>query len=611
MVVATLVHEHYRFINPGYLPEPHKGGLVGILCPECSTALRYFAAREDSWTIYCPQRPRNEHNWRTWRCDQFNHERALINAGAPLPIISSEKDWGPRISPFGVVLGPKPTVTTTRAKTRRATNQLAELLNPIEAKAHPFLGRPQPVPQLETPQLESLAGPCCIQYGLGPCSKHTRPAGQRRVHNLHDQPPPARLPSQLVVVPASASTSTSSAATTCTQPTPDVARPRPGGRIHQWAQSPGSLGHILGLRTVMNIHNDRRERYETAERQIANKYDEAKVVTILLWLNGDQPKVISAHFDQWPKAKLEESTLLMQACTQSLGPTWNRALCFWDDKIDSWHETMVTFPHRYPKDVKVVVVRSPHVDPGSPGLPQPKARKLIPTPALANSPETSQPKDTLVRGRSPSRPARTSPPPESDSDDEVTVVRSYLTDRADANKRASTADPENSDDSDEIEVVKSNFVTTAGARSVKRETSEDLPIFDPTDESPLVLEGEGEGDRDTVSGTTTSTCTSTSRELKRKWPGKPAMVLVSTLLAWYKQCETRPPLQAWKDVWGEEWGLAVSTVYRYRAWITKVDYDRFYGHYRKYPRATVDEARVMYKKEFQAIVNGRDASTKE
>ncbi|EGG08895.1 uncharacterized protein MELLADRAFT_61633 [Melampsora larici-populina 98AG31] len=626
IMVVTLVHEHYQFIKEGFLPEPQVGHLVGILCPECSTPLCYFAAREDAWTIYCPQRPRNEHNWRTFRCDQFNHERALINAGAPRPIISSEKDWGPRISPSGVVLGQKPISTASkRAKTNnRSTNRLAELLNPIEPEVHPFLGRHQPIPPHDQPQLDSHAGPvrakvkypclrasrgpvarnhrttgnkgcphqycqsCCLEYGLGACLKHTRHSGNRPGPTLNrmEEPLPPCHPSQL----ATATASTLSAASTSTQPTPDVRRPG-----------------------------------------TANKYDEAKVITILLWLNADQPNVISAHFAQWPKAKLDESTLLMQACTQTLGPTWNRALCFWDDNIDSWvraisfvlfawlcseghtrsrccqNETMVTFPHRYPTNVKVVVVRSPHVDPRTAGLPQPKARRIA-SAAVANTPQTSNANASSLRRTSPPPPPRTSPPPE--SDDEVEVVRSDWTDFADAKRGSSPG----SDESDKIEVVKSNIVTEPGKRTVKRELSEELPDFDPFDESPLEQEGHCEpepisGSTNTAQASGTSTSTNPAKALKRKWPGKPSLVLVSTLLAWYKQCETRPPLQAWQEVWGDEWVLVGSTVYRHRAWIAKVTYDRFYAHYRNNIRATVEDARRVYKKEFQEVVNGNSAAT--
>ncbi|EGF96922.1 uncharacterized protein MELLADRAFT_91704 [Melampsora larici-populina 98AG31] len=117
MVVATLIHSNYVFVTPGFLPEPphpddKKGRPVGIYCPVCNAGLKYWTPKADAWSIGCPNS--QEHNTRTWRCDQFNHERTLINLGFPRPIISSFKDWGPRVSPAGVILDPPPTPAWTQ-----------------------------------------------------------------------------------------------------------------------------------------------------------------------------------------------------------------------------------------------------------------------------------------------------------------------------------------------------------------------------------------------------------------------------------------------------------------------------------------------------------------
>ncbi|EGG07381.1 uncharacterized protein MELLADRAFT_105950 [Melampsora larici-populina 98AG31] len=379
---------------------------------------------------------------------------------------------------------------------------------------------------------------------------------------------PNCLDDVLPSTPSLTASITSSAASTSTQPTPEGIRPRPGGRIHQWAQTANTLGRRLGVQTVTKIQEDRRERYEAAERQIANKYDEAKVVTILLWLNPDKPKVISAHFDQWPKARLDESSLLMQACTQALGPTWNRALLFWNDKIDAWHETMVTFPHRYPADVKVVVVRSQLVDPRIPGLPQPKA-KLTPVglkpleEAAPSAAESGQHPTSMA-----SRATSTATPPE--SDDEVVVVKSYM--RIGAN---GANEPASSPAFDEIEVVKSNSLTIRDMQPAKREDSEELPIFNLFDKSPIREAGHA------VNGGCCHVHSLFSGIDKRQSIEDKVAGIVGTCF------DTACVVQG-----------------MYRAWIGKVDYDRFRRQYRHNPLATVGEARILYKKEFQAVANG-------
>ncbi|EGG08369.1 uncharacterized protein MELLADRAFT_105099 [Melampsora larici-populina 98AG31] len=453
MVVATLVHERYVFITEGFLPQPAVRGLVGILSPKCSTPLCYHSALEDAWRIHCPTLPKNNsHNWRTWRCDQFNYERALIHAGVPRTIVSSPADWGPRISPSGVTLDPKPTTTATRqlSTTSNHSNQDHDL--------HPFSGQQPPLTPFDPPQLDSLVGPqrakavypcqrpsrglvvrkhrttgnkgcpyqycqaCCLKYGLGPCSKHQP---KRPLATLTANPREIPLPS----------TSTS-AAPAPAQPTSvstsEPPRPR-GPRAHQWAQSAKTLGHRLGVEAVLTIQIDLCKQYGAVQREIANKYDENKVVTIHLWLDAIAEKVISAHFDHWPKARLEESSLLMQACTQTLGTSWNRSLLFWDNKIDAWHETMVSFPHRFPASKKNLVFRFHTVNPNSPGLPQSKSKQgpVFPTTAAAQNDPVEPPASASLPvetyGLNPPQVVSSFPtslPP--DSDDNIIFVKSSL-----------------------------------------------------------------------------------------------------------------------------------------------------------------------------------------
>ncbi|EGG11085.1 uncharacterized protein MELLADRAFT_92491 [Melampsora larici-populina 98AG31] len=621
MVVATLIHERYQFITEGFLPEPKVGALVGILCPECQTPLRYHAALEDAWRIHCPRRPRNEHNWRTWQCDQLNHERALIHAGASRPIVSSTADWGPRMSPAGVILPPKPTKESNNPPVKR---------NAIEA--HPFLGRQSEFTPFN--QLNSLAGPhrtqrgshpclrpsrgpaarthrtngnkgcpyqycqavsmvsvlysciddvahcvfCCLEYGLGPCPKHVRPG-----------PPVPRQAvatnSNQLLPPVEPQPSTS------TDPTPAPAQPRLP-RPHQWAQSANSLGRRLDSSVVSKIQINRAERYEAVQRGIANQYDEAQVVVIYLWLN-----VISAHLANWPKASLDKSPLLMQACTKALGPGWNRALCFWDEKIDTWHETMVTFPHRFPASKKEIVVRSANMDPRTLGLPKSKSKQDVP--AYWGATQSTQ---LEVSSTSTSTPIETNGGHIRDT----ILVRSCSPE---------AQPPRAAEESPDVIVVNSKFAKSPNITQVKRERElSELPEFDyGTDNGKRNAQRDDhlspEEDELAASPTPTpmstdtnsldTTATSLEKTKKKGWPS--SSVLVSRLLAWYKDSHSRPPAVAWKEEFGDEWKYVSSTMYRYKLWIKTVDYQRFKVDYSAKPLANVGEARILYQKEFKEV----------
>ncbi|EGG09041.1 uncharacterized protein MELLADRAFT_104279 [Melampsora larici-populina 98AG31] len=588
MVVATLIHERYQFITEGFLPEPKVGALVGILCPECQTPLRYHAALEDAWRIHCPRRPRNEHNWRTWQCDQLNHERALIHAGASRPIVSSTADWGPRMSPAGVILPPKPTKESNNPPVKR---------NAIEA--HPFLGRQSEFTPFN--QLNSLAGPhrtqrgshpclrpsrgpaarthrtngnkgcpyqycqaCCLEYGLGPCPKHVRPG-----------PPVPRqavaTKSNQLLPPVEPQPSTS------TDLTPAPARPRLP-RPHQWAQSANSLGRRLDSSVVSKIQINRAERYEAVQRGIANQYGEAQVVVIYLWLNESEPKVISAHLANWPKASLDESPLLMQACTKALGPGWNRALCFWDEKIDTWSQFLA----------QTLQTARNHGDISSP----------IPRQQKGDSCQVGK------RG----------PPNAWFAKIEKQARRTRLL-GCHANCSPEAQPPRAAEESPDVIVVNSKFAKSPNITQVKRERElSELPEFDyGTDNGKRNAQRDDhlspEEDELAASPTPTpmstdtnsldTTATSLEKTKKKGWPS--SSVLVSRLLAWYKDSHSRPPAVAWKEEFGDEWKYVSSTMYRYKLWIKTVDYQRFKVDYSAKPLANVGEARILYQKEFKEV----------
>ncbi|EGF98078.1 uncharacterized protein MELLADRAFT_96186 [Melampsora larici-populina 98AG31] len=557
-----------------------------------------------------------------WRCDQLNHERALINAGASRPIISTADDWGPP-PPRGAPAG----------------------------APHPFLGRiEQQFTPIKSNQVASQVGPQrakvvypCQRASRGPVARGHRTNGNKGCPHQYcqaggvpstpvEQRPGAQPNAGAIVNPVLPST-----ATAAHLPTPGSSAPqaaparRPAPHVHQWAQAANTLGHRLDFQAISAIQIDRRERYKAQERAIANKFDERKVVTIYLWLDAVEPKVISAHMDQWPKARLDESLLLMQACTKHFGPTWNRALLFWDDKIDTWHETMVTIPHRYSVNKQEIVVRSPQVDPRTPGLPLSKSKALQPKlqdpradPPVASSsvsvdasPFDSDPDVIVVNG--PKNTTHALHSQQTKQLDKLNAKQKGLTNATDdendevfvQNPPTPNAQPQRREDFDDELPDLDLFIKTSTAKAQAINTSSDPkvssdPKFSPPGKSPTpspVLTATTNGNNSTQVQTNTNKVeSSTNTHIKKRgWPS--SFVLVSDLLAWYKNCETCSPQQAWMKAFGSEWRLGTSTMYRYIQWIDEVDYKIFLNEYIKFPRANVGEARIRFKEEFKRVAH--------
>ncbi|EGG07454.1 uncharacterized protein MELLADRAFT_62657 [Melampsora larici-populina 98AG31] len=375
MAVPTLIKETYRMVNPGaplpFPPGPGKQGPVGLLCPVCDTPMIYSRANTDSWLIgasealqfidlmityafqitsQCPT-PANNHNWKTWRCDQLNHELALINLGAPRPIISKEGDWGPRISPSGQVLTPAPE--------RNPGHPYHPFLNCLGTPANTPNGRAPSlgfvinltvgIPCLLTDCLSQYCLGCCLQYGTPLCRKHPRPTRSST---------PLDIPDPLVNRMAHSSVHA------LNEPTP---RGKSKGtasqaRHHQWAQTSNSLGRRVPQEAMAMFQNHREQRDEAAQRQAASLIDESKLVMIELWLNEVKPKTITVLFPFWPKACFGESPLLVQALQSANGPNWNRAIIFWDEKITAWRDTLDSYPHCFSAHQRTIVVRLPSVE---------------------------------------------------------------------------------------------------------------------------------------------------------------------------------------------------------------------------------------------------------
>ncbi|EGG04056.1 uncharacterized protein MELLADRAFT_108647 [Melampsora larici-populina 98AG31] len=95
MVVPTLIHKRYVKTNPDIvaLPAPTPRGPVGLLWPVCSIELVYWTAKHNTWVIACPTNY-NNHNWKTWRCNQLNHKLAMMNMGVSPPIIFAAGQLG-------------------------------------------------------------------------------------------------------------------------------------------------------------------------------------------------------------------------------------------------------------------------------------------------------------------------------------------------------------------------------------------------------------------------------------------------------------------------------------------------------------------------------------
>ncbi|EGG12262.1 uncharacterized protein MELLADRAFT_59215 [Melampsora larici-populina 98AG31] len=338
MVVATLIHSDYVFVTPGYLPEPpapgsRKGQPVGIYCPICNAGLKYWTPKSDAWFIGCPNS--QQHNTRTWRCDQFNHERTLINLGFPRPIISTFKDWGPRISPAGHILDPLPPQVSP---TRHFMPFLGDLLNPTPLN-HPFQGRELQGPVFSNPMAWSPPGhlptasssasqPASMTNetpGLTPgphlsappvpCKRTTEgpvPKGHRKhankkcrflycqaCCNAHGQgvcrAHPRNVKANTPFSPYGRSMPTSTPTPNNTPLSGEI-NPRRSWvtepRCHQWAQSANSLGRRLHVDSVITLHKNRLEKYQP---EIQKKYNETKMVTVYLWVNvsiSNQPYLV-------------------------------------------------------------------------------------------------------------------------------------------------------------------------------------------------------------------------------------------------------------------------------------------------------------------------------
>ncbi|KAH9806870.1 hypothetical protein DFH28DRAFT_918912 [Melampsora americana] len=648
MVTQTLIHAYYEYANPAspFLPEPTLGGRVGLLCPRCSSPMTYKRANEDSWLMGCPIKGTN-HIWKTWRCDQLNHELALINAGRPRPIVSEPSDWGPRVSPGGKVLPPRPAVAPKQARYQPFTHRGAAVgnSNPTNGKTvlpckRIYKGtlsqNHKKVANKECPHQYCLG--CCHAYGTGICRKHTLRApnatpSQTNDHGLTPQQVTdfgltdhqllsTSVPRNTFGGPTQLNTSSStSVLCVSTQPSttprrqPPAMRPQP----HKWAQAADTLGRRLTSDTIAIIQKNRAERDRAAARHASAPLDKNKLATILLWVNPVTPQTITAYFPRWPIADLEQSDLLMQAI-HNVDPQWNRALSVWDNALHSWRDTMVNYPHRCPEDNRTILLRLMTVEVPLTALPQlPNPLPALPplpnkAPSFFKSCEqlaseflSKRQLPPICNGSSPSfTPDRsrqaliTDASGSGDSGDRVKSVDHQ--NQIEDDYPAHTNSPEPSPTPTPIHIDLTTTNSPIGSQHSTILTGVNA-FYDPPLEAakPFTIE--------TVETQTLKPSSPPLPVLKKGWPLN--SIPISSLLAWYIETMDGNVKKKWQARWGAEWKLVPSTMYRYRLWVFTAGYDNMCERFLNAPEATVGDACLVFQDAFNTVAGVGQTGTEE
>ncbi|EGG05625.1 uncharacterized protein MELLADRAFT_87912 [Melampsora larici-populina 98AG31] len=620
MVTKTLIHAHYRLANPNSnllpLPNPNrKGSSTGLLCPTCSSTMVYLKTNTDSWLIGCPT-PNNDHNWKWWRCDQLNHELSLINLGVPRPIVSKPSDWGPRVSPQGQPLEPKPTSASSASRGRHHPYP-APALHPSSDTAgqkklecnRVYEGKlsqnHKKVANKECPHQYCLG--CCTAYGSGICSKHKvlpktftppvtanhglTPQQVRDLGITHQHLTDLRLPTR-------GSTPTTDLSVAQRQTPASLARP------NQWAQSANSLGRRIPIETMAMIQKVRAEQDQAQDRREGPLVDVNKVATISLWVNSDSPKPITAYFARWPVAYLDESKLLLQAILKVVGPQWDRTLCIWDVTLSAWRDTMVNYPHRCQPNQRTIVVQLPTVD--------------VPASALCcghQAPPSVQP--LSFNGPPPASTVHTPFPPTSAflsasglpavSENTLSQPSTVVINNQQATTSALSQPPKESlpivpHQTDVTQPTTTNRITTSSLVSALKLS---LDLTAPTQSSEQAAPGDehvpvSQSSSSSVNTQDTTTMSPSPQDvpslLQKGWPS--SSILVSKVLAWYRDSKQGSIKQTWSNHFGGQWKLVPPTVYQYHGWIEDVKPDVMSNHFKNNEQATVGDARLVWAEEF-------------
>ncbi|EGF97731.1 uncharacterized protein MELLADRAFT_114128 [Melampsora larici-populina 98AG31] len=611
MVCPTLIHAHYEKAKPHILtlptPDPRgRRGPTGLLCPVCSTEMVYHTANYDSWLIGCPT-PNNGHNWKTWRCDQLNHELALINLGTARPIISVKSDWGPRVSPKGEVLddapAPQPSngryqpYSKNRSHARTSPAKTGLLCKRIyEGKVSQ---NHKKAANKECPHQYCLG--CCTAYGSMSCSKHSRsskvapiqPKTQEITHQtLQHLGITAQQFTQLSEIQASKASTPRQQTATGSAPRRSAPSPAPASASnpHKWAQFANTLGQRMPIESIVMLQKNRADRAEADNRKKETLIDTAKMATISLWVNSAASKPIAAYFPQWPVVYLNQSDLLLQAVTTAVGPEWDGALSVWDHTLNSWMDTMVNYPHQLPDGQRSIIVRLPNVDvphhalmpsakvlnKGSPGnlaIPASAFLSKKDLPAICENQLSTDQTSTASPSNSQEQPHPNNSP-----------IGNLLGESTQQTIPSSIARPATPPTRIEVDLTLSPTPT----------------VEERQDKASPSGKGETKGK---------ATVTSASPKRKKGWPAKTE--LLSSLVAWYYDTLDGDPRETWVVHFGDQWVLT-KTMYRYRAWVELVGPETMQLRFNTQPGATVAEARDFWSDEFKKVSgHGKGAAHNE
>ncbi|EGG00880.1 uncharacterized protein MELLADRAFT_111351 [Melampsora larici-populina 98AG31] len=578
-------------------------------------------------TPQCPT-PDNDHNWKTWRCDQLNHELALINLGEPRPIISKIGDWGPRVSPFGQVLRPAPDpqpghpyhpflhrsgVTTPNGRPPRSKPNVI-CKRPLEG---PLSQSHKTAANKECPSQYCLG--CCQAFGSPLCRRHPRAsASTASLPSQPNQDNPMNFREAWeshVSEPSAASGNVNPTPRRTTKATASQARP------HQWAQTSNSLGRRVPHKKMVMLQQNREQRDHAAQRQLSSLIDESKLVTIELWLDPVKPKAITALFPFWPKCCFSKSTLLVHALQSAHGPNWNRALIFWDEKIGGWRDTLDSYPHRFDVNQRTIVVRLPTVEvpisavttstksksspkkapasaflsslalppiydmPSSPmdGSPIASTSQRTPSGSEGNPASKNQVKAAQAAAQCSVEVPSTPPPgPITSSTTPPNGITIDLTISPDEQVKDVSQHPSN-DDTKPLIPSLTETVTTSPIISHTLQSEQSFEYQHPAVQTLLV-----------------QTAIATPG-LQNGWP---LPIPVSSLVVWYDDCTKGGiPKAEWHKRWGAQWKFVIGTMYRYRAFVKEVGKGPITlgEHYCSQPEATVADAREFFHKEFNQV----------
>ncbi|EGG11316.1 uncharacterized protein MELLADRAFT_90786 [Melampsora larici-populina 98AG31] len=555
MVGNPYIGTKYRRL-PSYpiIPQPAYGKPVGLACPECppsSNASLVYSSKEDdtkdTLNVNCPS---VKHFCRTFKLNQLRHEIALINAGGTYPIPFDASAHGPPVNAKGMTLAPR--ISPKKSTQSKASNRTTPAID---------CARPQVGPTAKCHKKTGHAG-CVSIFCKSCCQEFTAPD----VCYVHRVKEPPATPSQVPNV------STTPALPRRAPPVNAPAPKRPKLIPAQCAQYVRRVGHILSDDEELLLESS------ATKQSTTPAVDPLKVVSIHLVTMASQTPVISHLFNDWPVAILKDNQSLLRAAQAAAGPQWNNTLVVWDEAIRNWiihqREIGVTLPHTYTTTSRNLVVCLPHqraaltlelqdilegLSLGKPLVRKPPVQSSSPIIKLepitpGPVPQQPQPSSSVLRG------SRQNPISLEESDSEIELPRPETS----TSQQAIPSTPESDTQVDVKPCIDADFLPRSGARAALR-----------------------------------------------VWPG--ADVLLSSLLSWILKAGNPPRRKArmklWKKLYGKDYLLANSTVYRYASWVDLVGYKRMYQWSQEWPEQgvinkydlTVAQSRPFFQKEYDVV----------